>query len=135
MLVLSRRLRQSIMIGPNIVVTPIGIDQGKISIAIEAPREIPILREELLGAPKNQSRVGTKRPASSPASPNGGVSKLVLSRKINESIVISDDITVKVVEIRGDRVRLGIVAPKEVPIYREEIYKRIHGEPESNQAG
>jgi global regulator protein family protein len=40
---------------------------------------------------------------------------LVLSRKKNESIVINNDITVTVVEIRGDKVRLGIVAPKEVP--------------------
>ena len=50
---------------------------------------------------------------------------LVLSRKKNESISISDNITVTVVEIRGDKVRLGIVAPKEVPIHRQEIGEAI----------
>ena len=49
---------------------------------------------------------------------------LVLSRKKNESIVINNDIIVTVVEIRGDKVRLGIVAPKEVPVHREEEQKR-----------
>jgi len=52
---------------------------------------------------------------------------LVLSRKKNESIVINNDIVVTVVEIRGDKVRLGIVAPKDVPVHREEVYEAIHG--------
>jgi carbon storage regulator len=52
---------------------------------------------------------------------------LVLSRKKNESIVINNDITLTVVEIRGDKVRLGIVAPKEVPVHRQEVYDAIHG--------
>jgi len=52
---------------------------------------------------------------------------LVLSRKKNESIIINNDITVTVVEIRGDKVRLGIVAPKEVPVHRQEVYEQIHG--------
>ena len=52
---------------------------------------------------------------------------LVLSRKKNESIVINDDITVTVVEIRGDKVRLGIVAPKEIPVHRQEVHDAIHG--------
>lgn len=50
---------------------------------------------------------------------------LVLSRKMNESIVINNDITVTVVEIRGGKVRLGIVAPKEVPVHREEVQREI----------
>ncbi len=52
---------------------------------------------------------------------------LVLSRKKNESIVINHDITVVVVEIRGDKVRLGVEAPKEVPVHRKEVYDAIHG--------
>lgn len=52
---------------------------------------------------------------------------LVLSRKKSESIVINKDITVTVVEIRGDKVRLGIVAPREVPVHRQEVYEAIHG--------
>ncbi len=50
---------------------------------------------------------------------------LVLSRKKNESIVINNDITIVVVEIRGDKVRLGIEAPKEVPVHRQEVYDAI----------
>ncbi len=50
---------------------------------------------------------------------------LVLSRKKNESIVINDDITIVVVEIRGDKVRLGVEAPKDVPVHRREVYDAI----------
>ncbi len=50
---------------------------------------------------------------------------LVLSRKKNESIVINDCVVVTVIEIRGDKVRLGIDAPKEVPVHRREVYDAI----------
>lgn len=50
---------------------------------------------------------------------------LVLSRKKNESIIINNDITITVVEIRGDKVRLGVEAPKEVPVHRREVYDAI----------
>jgi carbon storage regulator len=58
---------------------------------------------------------------------------LVLSRKKNESIVINDDITIVVVEIRGDKVRLGIEAPKEVPVHRNEVYEAIRRTQEPQQ--
>lgn len=51
---------------------------------------------------------------------------LVLSRKKNETIKIGDDIEIVIVEIRGDKVRLGIQAPKEVPVHRSEVYAAIH---------
>ncbi len=50
---------------------------------------------------------------------------LVLSRKKNESIVVNDVIVITVVEIRGDKVRLGIEAPREVPIHRSEVFAAI----------
>lgn len=50
---------------------------------------------------------------------------LVLSRKKNEAIVIADNITIVVVEIRGDKVRLGVEAPKDVPVHRREVYDAI----------
>ena len=53
---------------------------------------------------------------------------LVLSRKKNESIIINDHITVTVVEIRGDKVRLGIDAPKEVTVHRREVYDAIQSQ-------
>jgi carbon storage regulator len=59
---------------------------------------------------------------------------LVLSRKKNESIVINNDITIVVVEIRGDKVRLGVEAPKEVPVHRREVYDAIKRN-EAVQAG
>lgn len=55
---------------------------------------------------------------------------LVLSRKKNESIVINNDITIVVVEIRGDKVRLGVEAPKEVLVHRREVYDAIHRNPD-----
>jgi carbon storage regulator len=60
---------------------------------------------------------------------------LVLSRKKNESIVINNDITIVVVEIRGDKVRLGVEAPKEVPVHRREVYEAIRrSDTKSNEA-
>lgn len=53
---------------------------------------------------------------------------LVLTRKPHESLVINDNIVITVVEIQGERIRLGIEAPKEVPIFRGEVYQRIQQE-------
>jgi carbon storage regulator len=53
---------------------------------------------------------------------------LVLSRKKNESIIINDNITVTVIEIRGDKVRLGIEAPKHVTVHRREVYEAIQNQ-------
>lgn len=50
---------------------------------------------------------------------------LALSRKKDEAIVINDDIEVTVIEIKGDQVKLGISAPKSIPIYRKEVYVQI----------
>ncbi len=50
---------------------------------------------------------------------------LVLSRKKNETIVINDNITVTVIEIRGDKIRLGIEAPRNVSVHRLEVYNAI----------
>jgi len=52
-------------------------------------------------------------------------SMIVFSRKVGEVIVIADSITVTVVEIGGDEVRLGIEAPKEIPVHRKEVYDAI----------
>ena len=53
---------------------------------------------------------------------------LVLSRKKDESIIINDHIRVTVVEIRGDKVRLGIDAPKDVTVHRREVYEAIQNQ-------
>ena len=53
---------------------------------------------------------------------------LVLSRKAEESMIIGDDIKITVLDIRGGQVRIGITAPQEVKIHREEVYERINQE-------
>lgn len=53
---------------------------------------------------------------------------LVLSRHRDESIMIGDNIVVTIVDIRGDKVRLGINAPQEVPVHRQEVYEAIQRE-------
>lgn len=54
---------------------------------------------------------------------------LVLTRKRGQRIIVGENIVLTVVEIRGDKVRLGIVAPKDVPVNREEVHEAIHGKP------
>jgi carbon storage regulator len=51
---------------------------------------------------------------------------LILSRRLNESIVIDGRITVKIMRVDGDVVKLGIEAPKDVPVHRQEVYAEIH---------
>ena len=53
---------------------------------------------------------------------------LVLSRKKDEKIMIGEDVTLMVIEIRGDKVRLGIDAPKDVSVHREEVFNAIRRE-------
>ena len=54
---------------------------------------------------------------------------LILSRQREQKIVIGEDIVVTIVDIRGDTVRLGIQAPREVPVHRREVYERIQKDP------
>lgn len=56
---------------------------------------------------------------------------LALSRKKDEAIVINNDIEVTIIEVKGDQVKLGITAPKSVPVYRKEVYLQIQ---EANRA-
>lgn len=53
---------------------------------------------------------------------------LLLTRRIGESIIIGDDIEIKVMDIRGSQVKIGIEAPKHISVHREEVYERIQEE-------
>jgi carbon storage regulator len=53
---------------------------------------------------------------------------LILSRKVNEKIMIGDDISVSIIEIRGDQIRLGVDAPKNVKVFRQEVFDAIRAE-------
>jgi len=52
---------------------------------------------------------------------------LILTRRVGESLMIGDEVTVTVLSIKGNQVRIGVNAPKDVAVHREEIYSRIHG--------
>jgi len=58
---------------------------------------------------------------------------LILTRRVGETVVIGNDVDVTVLGVKGNQVRLGVKAPREVSVHREEIYKRIKEEPVANR--
>lgn len=127
MLVLSRQLQGVIRIGDSIQITVIRIRGATVRLRICAPREYGILRGEIVGVPAAEV-IESDEVHDDDATGNDGGGGLVLSRKRNETIVINGDIVITVVEIRGGKVRLGIDAPREVPVHRSEVYEAIETE-------
>ncbi len=58
---------------------------------------------------------------------------LILTRRVRETLIIGDDVSVTVLGVKGNQVRLGVDAPKEVSVHREEIYQRIQQEKDEDQ--
>ena len=60
---------------------------------------------------------------------------LILTRRVQEALVINDNVTITVLSVKGNQVRLGIDAPRDVEVHREEIYQRVKGTSEDDNAG
>lgn len=58
---------------------------------------------------------------------------LILTRRVGETLMIGDDVTVTVLGIKGKQVRIGVNAPEETPVHREEVYQRIQAEKEAKR--
>jgi len=77
---------------------------------------------------KNRTEgIPTRRPGA-----RSGGSMLILTRRVGETLMVGDDVTVTVLGVKGNQVRIGVNAPKDVAVHREEIYERIRKE---NEAG
>jgi|GEM_PF-973437 len=134
MLVLSRKANESILVGDNVVFTIVEIRFGKVRVGIRAPRGIPVLRqmgtEEV--APDTIRGLPETVRSTETAPPN---STLILSRKVGESILVGSDVVFTVVDIRGDKVRIGIQTPKDLPVHRQEIVEAIEWEAAQRRLG
>lgn len=64
-----------------------------------------------------------------------GKTMLILTRRVGESLIIGDDVVVNVLGVKGNQVRIGVDAPKDVTVHREEIYDRIQAEKDHPNAG
>jgi len=60
---------------------------------------------------------------------------LILTRRVGETVVIGNDVDITVLGVKGNQVRLGVKAPREISVHREEIYKRIKGESKNGVSG
>ena len=60
---------------------------------------------------------------------------LILTRKTNETLTVGNDVTVTILGVKGNQVRIGVNAPKEVPVHREEVYNRIKAEKQQEHTG
>lgn len=116
MLVFSRKKNESIVIDDAITVVVVEIQGDTVRLGISRPRDVPVYRRELPPSEDVESfrNYGGKT-----------TRMLVISRKKNEGVCIGNDVVIAIVDIRGDKVRLGIEYPREVAVHRKEVYEVI----------
>ena len=135
MLVITRQRDETLMIGECIEVTVIDIRGDKTRIGVIAPRCVPVHRKEIWedlrlqyklaqgGILNPEPRPTVSANAAGPAGPT-----LVLTRRRDESVMIGDDVEVTVIDIRGDKVRMGVNSPRQMAVYRKEVFEAIRRE-------
>jgi carbon storage regulator len=141
MLVLSRDLDESIVIGDDVRVTIVDVRGPKVRVGITSPKHIPVHRRETYDAIQREKEESKKSPQRSAAdkkpidfqshflqSEKGSGLMLIISRQRDESIMVGDDVEVFIVGIRGNTVHLGITCPKYVPVHRSEVYDILQRE-------
>jgi len=129
MLVLTRKKGESIVINDGVEVTVANILGDKVRLVVNAPDGIPVVQREMFGATIPHGSPCTVRLDPHEAKSRGGSgSSFVFLRHRDEGIVIGDNVVVTIVDIRGDKVRLGIDAPTEIPVHRREVYEAIQRE-------
>ncbi len=120
---------EPIVIDVHLRLEIVGVPRDQVRLNVIGPAEVNTETEAVRLTPKStQATPPPPEHAELPKSTDPPIDPsrmLVISRKKNESIVINNDITVVVIEIRGDKVRLGIEAPTEFPVHRKEVYDAI----------
>lgn len=141
-LVLSRQKHECLRIGDSVEIEVFDVRGDKVRLAVRAPKDVSVHRREIYDALQRE-----KGPANTEVTTGTGAKYLhryvgrpspqgqgiVLSRQVDESIMIGDEVEVTVVDVRGDTVRLGITFPKDIPIHRREIYDAIQREKASHR--
>lgn len=114
------------MIGDNASITIVDIRGDKVRLGIDAPKEIEVHRQEVFNAIVRQDNaIG---PFNTAAQNENSGRMLVLSRHRDETILLGNDVSITIADIRGDKVRLGIDAPRHIPVHRQEVYDAIKRE-------
>jgi len=109
---MSRLKDEAIMLGDDIEITIIDIRGDYVRLGLHVTQTISVRMKESSDTIKKNNKQGL----------------LVIRCKKNESVMIGDDIEVIIVDVRGDKARIGLVAPKPVPVHRKEIYDAIQME-------
>lgn len=110
MLILTRRVGESLIVADDVKITIRIIHKNKVKLKIKAPNKV--LNQIL----NNQSLLPK------------AINNIELSRNIGETLAISNDVKIIVFGVQGNQVRIGVNAPKNIPVHREEIYERIQKE-------